>query len=238
MDLGIAGRVAVVTAASRGLGRASAAALAAEGVRLVVNARSADQLERLRDEVDVPVETVAGDVTDEALPDQLVHRALDRFGRLDIVVANNAGPKPGGAFDVSDEQIFDAMTANMLSAVRLVRAARPILVERRWGRVCLIASGSARQPMDDLALSNTARPALWGWAKTAANELTASGVTLNLVCPGAHATARVVELGRQDRSNIGDPSDFGKIVTFLCSQHTPFLTGTAIVVDGGRVQGL
>ncbi len=238
MDMGIADRVAVVTAASRGLGRASAVALAAEGVRLVVNARTAEQLEKLRDEVDVPVEIVPGDVNDEALPDQLVQRALDRFGRLDIVVANNAGPKPAGAFDVTDQQIFDAVTANMLSAVRLVRAARPTLVKQEWGRVCLVASGSARQPMDNLALSNVARPALWGWAKTAANELTASGVTLNLVCPGAHATDRVIELGRQDVSNIGDPADFGKIVTFLCSAYTGFLTGTAVVVDGGRVKGL
>jgi 3-oxoacyl-[acyl-carrier protein] reductase len=103
--------------------------------------------------------------------------------------------------------------------------------------MCLIASGSARQPMDDLALSNAARPALWGWAKTAANELTASGVTLNLVCPGAHATDRIKELGRL-RDNIGDPDDFGKVVAFLCSEYTSYLTGTAVVVDGGRVQGL
>ncbi|MFI5612639.1 SDR family oxidoreductase [Amycolatopsis sp. NPDC051903] len=238
MDLGISGRVAVVTAASRGLGRASAAALAAEGVRLVVNARSVDQLESLRDEVDVAVEVVPGDVTDEALPQRLVDRALERFGRLDIVVANNAGPQPGGAFEVTDEQLTGALTANALSVIRLVRAARPALVERGWGRVALIASGSARQPMDDLVLSNVARPALWGWAKTAANELTASGVTLNLVCPGAHATDRVIELGRQDRSYIGDPDAFGKIVAFLCSAHTSYLTGSAVVVDGGRIQGL
>lgn len=238
MDLGIADRVAIVTAASRGLGRAAATALAAEGVRLVVNARSTEQLEELRDELDVDVEIVAGDATDEKLPDRLVGRALDRFGRLDIVVANNAGPKPAGAFEVTDQQIRDAVTANMLSAVRLVRAARPTLVEQKWGRVCLIASGSARQPMDNLVLSNATRPALWGWAKTAANELTASGVTLNLVCPGAHATGRVIELGRQDRTYIGDPADFGNIVAFLCSAYTGYLTGTAVVVDGGRVQGL
>ncbi|HEY4457945.1 MAG TPA: SDR family oxidoreductase [Pseudonocardiaceae bacterium] len=237
MDLGIADRVAVITAASRGLGRATAEALAREGVRLVVNARSTDQLEQLRDQVDVDVEIVPGDATDETLPDRLVERALARFGRLDIVVANNAGPQPGGAFDVTDQQILDAVQANMLSAVRLVRAARPYLVERGWGRVCLIASGSARQPMDNLVLSNAARPALWGWAKTAANELAESGVTLNLVCPGAHATERIVELGRE-RANIGDPGDFGRIVAFVCSAHTSYLTGTAIVVDGGRIKGL
>lgn len=238
MDLGVSGRVAVVTAASRGLGRASAAALAAEGVRLVVNARSVDQLESLRDNVDTEVEIVPGDVTDEALPQQLVDRALDRFGRLDIVVANNAGPQPGSAFEVTDDQMFGALTANTMSVIRLVRAARPALVAQGWGRLCLIASGSARQPMDNLALSNLARPALWGWAKTAANELTGSGVTLNLICPGAHATDRVIELGREDRSYIGDPAAFGKIVAFLCSAYTSYLTGSAVVVDGGRIQGL
>jgi 3-oxoacyl-[acyl-carrier protein] reductase len=237
MDLGITDRVAVVTAASRGLGRAAAVALADEGVRLVVNARSADQLEKLAAEVDVEVEVVPGDATDETLADELVERALDRFGRLDIVVANNAGPKPGGAFDVTDDELRGALAANMFSAVRLVRAARPSLIAQGWGRVCLIASGSARQPMENLALSNAARPALWGWAKTAATELTASGVTLNLVCPGAHATDRIVELGRQ-REYIGSPDDFGKIVAFLCSAHTSYLTGTAVVVDGGRIQGL
>ncbi|MER8157505.1 SDR family oxidoreductase [Streptomyces sp. NPDC094472] len=238
MDLGISDRVAVITAASRGLGRATAMALAAEGVRLVVNARSADQLKQLRDEAGVEVEIVAGDMNDERLPEMLVNRALERFGRLDIVVANNAGPAPAGAFEVTDQQILDALTANTLSAIRLVRAARPVMVEQNWGRVCLIASGSARQPMDNLVLSNVARPALWGWAKTAANELTASGVTLNIVCPGAHTTERVIELGRQDRSYIGDPGDFGHIVAFLCSAYTSYLTGTAVIVDGGRVQGL
>jgi 3-oxoacyl-[acyl-carrier protein] reductase len=238
VDLGIADRVALVTAASRGLGRATAVALAAEGVRLVVSARSAGQLAQLRDEVDVEVDVVAGDLNDDRLPSLLVDRALDRFGRLDIVVANNAGPDRGGAFDLTDQQILDAISANALSAIRLVRAARPILVQQQWGRVCLIASGSARQPMENLALSNTVRPALWGWAKTAANELIASGVTLNLVCPGAHATDRAVELGAQDRSYIGDPADFGRIVAFLCSRHTSFMTGTANVIDGGRIQGL
>jgi 3-oxoacyl-[acyl-carrier protein] reductase len=105
----------------------------------------------------VDVEIVTGDATDETLPARLVERAVEHFGRLDIVVANNAGPQPGGAFDVTDQQILDAVQANMLSAVRLVRAGRPHLVEQGWGRVCLIASGSARQPMDNLVLSNAQR---------------------------------------------------------------------------------
>jgi 3-oxoacyl-[acyl-carrier protein] reductase len=180
MELGIADRVAVITAASRGLGRATAEALADERVR------------------------------------------------LDIVVANNAGPPPGGAFDVTDQQILDTVQANMLSAVRLVRAARPHLVEQGWGRVCLIASGSARQPMDNLVgvgenggqrahrVRRDAQPGLSRRARHRANRRTRQAT----------------------RARIGDPGDFGRIVAFLCSAHTSYLTGTAIVVDGGRIKGL
>ena len=238
MDLGIRDRVAIVTAASRGLGRASALALAAEGARLVISARSQSALESLRDTVDVPVEIVSGDMNDPELPSRLVAHALARFGRLDIVVGNNAGPPPADAFEISDEQILDAFNANLLSNVRLVRAARQPMLDAGWGRICLIASGSAVQPMDNLALSNTVRPGLWGWAKTASNELAGTGVTLNLACPGLHATERAIQLGRQDRAYIGDPDNFGRIVTFLTSDHTPFLNGTAVIVDGGRVQRL
>lgn len=238
MDLGIRDRVAIVTAASRGLGRASALALAAEGTRLVISARSEHELESLRDEVDVPVEIIPGDMNDPELPSRLVKHAVERFGRLDIVIGNNAGPPPADAFEISDDQLLTAFNANLLSSVRLVRAARQPMLDAGWGRICLIASGSAVQPMDNLALSNTIRPGLWGWAKTASNELAGTGITLNLVCPGLHATERAVQLGRQDRSYIGNADDFGHIIAFLASAHTSFLNGTAVIVDGGRVQRL
>jgi 3-oxoacyl-[acyl-carrier protein] reductase len=241
MDLGIEGRVAVVTAASRGLGRASAEALAAEGARLVVCARDAASLgkaERALVDRGAAVHAVVADVTDPATPDRLVSEAMARYGRLDIVVANAAGPPAAHALDVDDDAIRSALEANLLSSVRLVRAALPHLRAARWGRLCCIASYSVVQPIPGLALSNLARTGLRAWAKTAAADLAAegTGITLNLVCPGPHATDRMRELG--GAGPMGDPADLGRIVAFVCSVHTGFLNGSTIVVDGGATLAL
>jgi 3-oxoacyl-[acyl-carrier protein] reductase len=235
MDLGLTGRVAVVTAASKGLGRATAHALAAEGAKVVLNARSSDLLETLAATMDDAI-VVAGDITDPALPAQLVDTALGRWGRIDIVVANAGGPPTGRALDVDDDQILDAVNANMLASIRLARAAVPHMRQRRWGRICFIASMSVRQPIRDLALSNMARTGLWAWTKTAAQDLVEDGITVNLAAPGLHATDRLIERGVTGRS--GDPADFGQVVAFLCSEQANFINGTAIGVDGGAVTGL
>ena len=238
MELGLEDRVAIVTAASRGLGRATAEALAAEGVRTVLAARSRDQLEQLAASLPAPSIPLAGDLTDPALPARLVEVALREFGRLDVLVANNGGPPRGGALEVTDEQLLGSFESNLLVPVRLARASITPMRAAKWGRICIIASGSVKQPIADLALSNTIRPGLWGWAKTAANEVAGDGITVNLVCPGHHATARTEQLGRMTSGPTGDPKDFGKVVAFLCSAHARFVTGTAMLVDGGHVQGL
>lgn len=238
MDLGLDGRVAIVTAASRGLGRATARALAAEGVRTVITARSGDQLEELAASLPAPSVAVQGDLADRDLPSRLVETALERFGRLDILVANNGGPPRGGAFAVSDEQLSESFEHNLLVPVRLARAAIVPMRAARWGRICIIASGSVKQPMPDLVLSNAIRPGLWGWAKTAAAEVAADGITINVVCPGSHATHRSEQIGRLTDSPMGDPDDFGKVVASLCAEHTRFMTGTTVLVDGGMVRGL
>jgi 3-oxoacyl-[acyl-carrier protein] reductase len=235
MDLGLAGRVAVVTAASKGLGRATALALAAEGAKVVLNARDAAALGKVAEQIPDAL-IVPGDITDAQLPALLVQAAVDRWGRVDVVVANAGGPPTGSALDVTDEQILEAVNANMLASVRLARAAVPHMREQHWGRIVFIASASVKQPIADLALSNVARTGLWAWTKTAAQDLNEDGITVNLAAPGLHATDRLLERGVTGRT--GDPADFGQAVTFLCSQQANFINGTALDVNGGSVVGL
>jgi 3-oxoacyl-[acyl-carrier protein] reductase len=245
VDLGIDGKVALVTASSRGLGRASADALAAEGARIVMTARGAESLDRAEQELRATGAEVFGivaDITDPAIPERLVTAAVERFGRIDIVVANAGGPPAGRALDLDDDAIRSAVEANLLSAVRLVRASVPHMRNEGWGRICCISSYSIVQPLPGLALSNTARAGLWAWAKTAAADLAAekSGITLNLACPGPHATERMRQLsgGAGGGGPMGDPADFGHVVAFLCSRPAAFVNGAAVVVDGGATLAL
>jgi 3-oxoacyl-[acyl-carrier protein] reductase len=243
MDLGIAGKVALVTASSKGLGRASAAALAREGVRVVISARGADALhetESALQRAGGEVHAVAADVTDPEVPAQLVAATLARFGALDILVPNAGGPPPGRALDITDDQIAAASNANLATSVRLIREAAPLMQAKGWGRICCITSATVKQPIPGLALSNLARTGLWAWAKTAAYDLFSSGVTLNLACPGPHATDRMRQLGAKedDNSVLGDPGDFGRVVAFLCSQPAAHISGAAVMVDGAASLGL
>ena len=241
MDLGIAGRVALVTAGSRGLGRATALALAGEGTRVMLSGRDASSLAATKDEVaalGVDVEVRVGDVTDPGEPARLVAATVERFGGLDILVANAGGPPPGRALDVTDEAIDAALNANLSTSVRLVRESVPHMRAAGWGRICCITSYTVRQASPVLALSNTARVGLWGWLKTAAHDLAAesSGITLNMICPGPHATDRMKELG--GAGAMGDPADFGSVVAFVCSAQAGFVNGSAVVVDGGSTLAL
>lgn len=240
MDLGIAGKVALVTASSKGLGRAAAEALAADGARLVICARDRDSLDDAQTALragGADVLAVPADVTDPGAPAELVRAATERFGGLDILVANAGGPPPARALDLTDEQIAAAVNGNLTTSVRLVREALPSMRTAGWGRICLITSYTVKQPVPDLALSNLARTGLWAWAKTAAQDLFPAGVTLNLACPGVHATDRMRQLGGRS-GPMGDPADFGRVVAFLCSQAAAFITGSAVLVDGGAVAGL
>ena len=184
------------------------------------------------------VATMATDMTLPEAPDRLIEATLEAFGSVDIVIANAGGPPTGRSLEVDDEMLTAALNANLLSAIRLARGAVPIMRERGWGRICCITSYSVVQPIPTLALSNTARAGLWAWAKTAAKDLAdeRTGVTLNLLCPGPHATERMRELGGS--GVMGEPSDFGSVVTFICSEQAKFLNGAAIVVDGGTTLAL
>lgn len=241
MDLGLAGRVALVTASSKGLGRATAIALAAEGAKVAICARGEEalaQAEAAVAAVGAEVLALVDDVTDPEAPARLVAATVERFGALDVLVANAAGPPPGRSLEVDDDQLLAAINANLLTSVRLVRAAVPHMAARGWGRICLIASYFVRQPAGHLALSNTARTGLWAWAKTAAADLAPEGVTLNLVLPGPHDTERMRFLGVEPGARLGDPSDFGQVVAFLCSEPAKNISGAALQVDGAATSAL
>ena len=230
-----------MVAGSRGLGRATADALAAEGVRVLLSSRNEESLAQARASLralGAEVETRADDITDPDAPRRLVEATVEAFGSIDIVVPNAGGPPPGRALDLDDAALVAALNANLLASVRLTREALPFMRAVGWGRICCITSYSVVQPVPTLALSNTARVGLWAWAKTAAHDLASegSGITLNLICPGPHATDRMRELGGS--GVMGDPADFGKIVAFLCSQQSRFVNGAAVVVDGGATLAL
>jgi 3-oxoacyl-[acyl-carrier protein] reductase len=243
MDLGIAGKTAVVMAASKGLGLATALSLGREGCNVVLSSRGGDALDAAAAQVmatGAAVEVVVADATEPDAPGRLVQAGLDRFGSLDIAVGNAGGPPAARALDVDDDTILAAVNLNMLASIRLVRAAVAPMRLSGWGRIALISSYTIRQPLPTLALSNTARTGLYAWAKTAAQDLFADGITLNMVGPGLHDTDRIRSLhgGSPPADAIGDPADFGEVVAFLCSRQAGFITGSAVIVDGGATVGL
>ena len=243
MDLGIAGRVALVTASSKGLGRSSAIALAAEGCKVVICARGEEALAATATDIEAvggDVLAIVDDVTEPEAPARLVASTVEHFGSIDIVVANAGGPPPSRALDVTDEGIAEAVNANLTTSVRLAREAVPHMRAAGWGRLCFITSVSVKQPIPTLALSNTARTGLWAWAKTAAQDLIDDGITVNLACPGSHDTDRMKALVASGAftGRLGDPDDFGRVVAFLCSEPARFVSGAALQVDGAGVTGL
>jgi 3-oxoacyl-[acyl-carrier protein] reductase len=214
--------------------------LAREGVNVVICARNRDALEQTASDIrgiGGNVHTIAIDVTDPSAPKELVAQTVATFGGLDILVGNAGGPPLMRALEVNDEAIAIAVNANLTTSIRLVQESVPHMRKNQWGRIALITSRSIKQPMPGNSLSNLARTGLWGWAKTAAQDLIADGVTLNLVCPGAHTTDRMKDFGPRDEP-MGDPADFGEIVAFACGRQTSFVTASAISVDGGSIQGL
>lgn len=247
MDLGISGRTAAVAAASSGLGLASATALANEGVRVAICGRD-------KGRVDEAIATIGHDaiglVADVSSPEGatgFVADAISALGRVDILVPNAGGPPPGTFASTALGAYSAALDLNLMSVVSMCKAAVPPMQERGWGRVVAITSISVRQPIGTLILSNTARAGATAFLKTLAREVAADGVTVNSVQPGLHATNRLISLHGGDASAaatgipagvVGDPTDFGAIVAFVCSDLGKFLTGAAINVDGGAYAGL
>jgi 3-oxoacyl-[acyl-carrier protein] reductase len=261
VDLGLRGKVALVAASSKGLGRAVAEELAAEGAHLVMCARGKATLEQtaesIRRQARVQVVDVAADVSDPKDAARVVKAAFDEFGQVDILVTNSGGP-PSGSFESLTPEMWDTATRLLLkSAVELTRAVLPGMKERRWGRILNVTSIAAKQPIDGLMLSNSLRAAVIGFARTLANEVAPFNVTVNNLLPGYTRTDRVQELARAaggkaggstdivakwekeiPMGRLGEPREFAALAAFLASERASYITGSSIAVDGGWIRSL
>jgi len=261
MDLNLKGKVACVAAASKGLGKASAFALAREGADLVIFSRTLSDLDQtaqeIRRETGVQVVTVAGDTSSSDDVTRFIDAATTTFGRLDILVTNSGGP-PAGPFEkFSDDDWHKAIELTLMSVVRMVRAALPAL-KVQGGSIINIQSSSIKQPIPDLALSNILRPSILGLSKDLATSLAPVGIRVNLIAPGRIDTDRVRFLDKlkADKTGIsieeskrsseatipfgryGQPEELGRVVAFVASDAASYLTGQTILVDGGLVRSL
>ncbi len=262
MDLGLTGKVALVAAASRGLGRAVAEELAREGAHLVICARGAEALQEtasaIRSSTGARVAEVVADLSTPEGVAKVASCALDDFGRVDILVTNAGGP-PAGPFEShSSDAWHTAVRQNLDSVVELTRAVLPGMKERRWGRIINVTSIAVKQPVDGLILSNSIRAAVTGFARTLANEVATYGITVNNVMPGYTRTQRVEELAAKNASlkgttpeteraiwegqtpmrRLGEPAEFAAMVAFLASERASYTTGASIPVDGGWIRSL
>ena len=261
MDLGLSGKVALVAASSRGLGRAVAEELAREGARLILCARGEPALRETADAIrasGAEVEAIAADVSRPAEVARVVDAGMRRFGRIDILVTNGGGP-PAGPFEShSADAWHEAVRQNLDSVVELTRVVLPGMKERAWGRIINITSIAVKQPVDGLILSNSVRAAVTGFARTLANEVASFGITVNNVMPGYTRTQRVDELaarnatlrgtsaaaqlavweGQIPMGRLGQPVEFAAMVAFLASERASYTTGASIPVDGGWIRSL
>ena len=253
MDLGLRDRRAVVTAASKGLGRASAEALVREGARVHVSSRTETAIQAAAKEIGAAGWSVA-DVAKARDVDALIERAVAQLGGLDVLVVNAGGPPPGTFEQVVLEAWEGAFQLTLMSAVRLVRAALPFLKQSDQGRVVFITSISVRQPLPNLALSNALRGAVTGLSKTLALELAPDRITFNCLAPDAILTDRIRQLAvggggdveealrrRAEKTpmrRFGEPAEFGAACAFLCSRQAGYITGQTLGIDGGTLLGV
>ena len=255
MDLGLKDRTAIICASSKGIGRAAAEALAAEGALLTLCARERAPLEAtaeaIRSRYGTEVLAISADLRQEREIHAVFDQTLSRFGRLDILVNNTGGPPPG-RFEQHDDAAWQAAFETLvLSVVRCTRRALPEMKQRGWGRIVNVTSSSVKQPIGNLILSNALRAAVTGMAKTLSQEVAADGITVNCVAPGRILTDRLIQLNggseeaaRQSAGQgvpmkrVGAPADMGNAIAYLCSEEAGYITGVTLQVDGGLIQGL
>ncbi len=263
MDLGLAGKVAIVAASSKGLGKATALCLAQEGAKVTVNGRDAATLKATADEIrnatGADVLEVVADMSDPAGIEHLVQETVGQRGGLDVLVCNAGGPPAGTFASFPDDQAWlDAINLNLMSTLRLIRAGLPHLEARGGGSITNIVSVSVKQPIPHLILSNTARTAVIGLAKSVSLEVAGKNIRVNNICPGSTMTDRILSTARvraekegrpieaiiaADAAQIpmgrmGAPDEFARVVTFFASPAASYVTGVTVQVDGGNVRGL
>jgi 3-oxoacyl-[acyl-carrier protein] reductase len=259
VDLGLDGKVAVVAASSKGLGKASALALAREGARVTICARTAADLqaaaEEIRQETGAEVLSVPADLSQAADIENVVRATAERFGGVDVLVDNSGGPRRGKFADLSDDDWRQAFEVVTLNFVRFVRAVTPYMRARQWGRIIGIQSSSVKQPVNNIDLSNGTRPGVAGLMKAIMPDLAKDGITINLVLPGVFATSRISPAlvngtGQADQAalaqiarladipmgRLGEPIELGNLVAFLASERASYITGAVYQVDGGIIR--
>ena len=241
MDLGLKDRRALVTAASKGLGRACAQALAAEGAKVFISSRDAAAIEKAGKAIEA-AGWAAADVSRPGEPEGLVEQARTALGGLDILVVNAGGPPPGTFQSTPLENWEAAFHLTLMSAVRLVKAAVSDLKQSSQGRIIFITSITVRQPIANLILSNSLRAGVTGLAKTLSRELAPDGVTVNCLGPDGILTDRIRDLklsaANSPMGRFGDPAEFGAACAFLCSKQAGYITGQTLGVDGGSLLGV
>jgi 3-oxoacyl-[acyl-carrier protein] reductase len=256
VDLGLDGKVAVVAASSKGLGKASALALAREGARVTICARTEADLEAaaedIRSETGAESLPVPADLSTAEGVELVVAATVERFGGVDVLVNNSGGPAPGRFFDLTDADWRAAFEAVTLNFVRFVGAVVPHMRERKWGRIVGIQSSSVKQPVENIDLSNGIRPGIAGLVKAIAPDLARDGITINLVLPGTFLTDRLrhgfgpAEVDDQviesavgptiPMGRLGRPEELGALVAFLASEHAAYITGAVYQIDGGAIR--
>jgi len=262
MDLGIKNKVALVAASSRGLGKAIAFQLSREGAKVVTCARNKERLFKTRDEIAAEtggvVRAFVADVKDKKQVSKMVEQTVKELGTIEILVSNAGGPPSGVADDFTLGNYQDALELNLLSTVNLCYEVIPFMKKQKWGRIINLTSVAAKQPIDSLILSNTARAGVLGFSKSLSNQVASYGITVNSICPGYTKTERVEELAKSFEGSgkgtvkdfykniqkniparrLGTPEEIAQAVAFLASEGAGYITGVALQVDGGYIKGL